>query len=139
MNEVLISLSVPMKRLRNNTKILQGRVNMKYAAQMHKSPRLFKTLPLFGQAGQFPPVYYGHTTFSTNQIIQDYSCLLNMLCFGIEAKASPLFLFHIFANCMEKELCTKFCGNLIIFHKVIKLQSFAFIACESFQCIPTNV
>ena len=27
---------------------------------------------------------------------------------------------------MEKEPCTKFCGNLISFHEVIRLQSFEF-------------
>ena len=31
----------------------------------------------------------------------------------LKAKASPLFLCQIFVNCMEKECCTKFCGNLI--------------------------
>ena len=55
---------------------------------------------------------------------------------GIEVKASSLFLCQIFVNCIEKECCTKFCGNLIRFHKVIKLQSFAFSVCD---VIATNV
>ena len=45
---------------------------------------------------------------------------------GAEAKASHLFLRHIFVNFMEKEPCTEFCGVLIRFQDVIKLQSFEF-------------
>ena len=37
---------------------------------------------------------------------------------------------------MEKERCTKFCGDLIIFQANIKLQSFAFSVCD---IIPANV
>ena len=36
---------------------------------------------------------------------------------------------------MEKEHCTKFCGDLVRFHEVTELQSFVFGACEA---IPTN-
>ena len=34
----------------------------------------------------------------------------------LRPKTSPLFLWHIFINSMEKEPCTKFCGVLISFH-----------------------
>ena len=36
------------------------------------------------------------------------------------------FLCQIFVNCMVKERCRRFCGDLIRFYKVIKLQSLAF-------------
>ena len=37
---------------------------------------------------------------------------------------------------MEKEPCTKFCGVLVRFHELIKLQSFEFSVSD---IIPTNV
>ena len=37
---------------------------------------------------------------------------------------------------MEKDPCTKFCGDFIRFHKVIKLQSFEL---SKSDVIPTNV
>ena len=45
---------------------------------------------------------------------------------GLEAKTLPMFLWNNFVNFMEKDPCTKFCGVLIRFHEVIKLQSFEF-------------
>ena len=47
----------------------------------------------------------------TNQDITSEKCL--------EAKTSPLFLWHIFIYFMDKEPCTKFCGMLIRFHEVL--------------------
>ena len=52
------------------------------------------------------------------------------------ARASHPFLCLAFVNFMEKERCTKFCGNLMRFHEVLKLQSFAFSVCD---VIPANV
>ena len=48
----------------------------------------------------------------------------------IKAKASPVFLCQIFVNSIQKEHVTKYCRDLVRFHKVIKFQSFAFSACD---------
>ena len=45
---------------------------------------------------------------------------------GPETKTPSLFLWHIFVDFMDKEPCTKFCGVLIRFREVVKLQSFEF-------------
>ena len=41
-----------------------------------------------------------------------------MFRIGHEAKTSPLFLWHIFIDFIDKEVCAKFCSVLIRFHKV---------------------
>ena len=47
-----------------------------------------------------------------------------------------LFLLHNFKYFMEKKPCAKFCGVLISFHKVMKLQSFE---SDVSDVIPVNV
>ena len=55
---------------------------------------------------------------------------------GPKAKPSTFFLWNIIANLMEKEPCTKFCGVLLRFLEVIKLQSIEFSVSD---VIPANV